>query len=58
MTKYRYKIGRSMSPIIELLDDSEAREHTIRLGKWFNVNCKCYAIDENRKIYEYKKMKS
>lgn len=55
MTKYKYKLGRSGLPLIELLDDSAAREITIFLGKLFNATCKCFESGTNRKIYEYKK---
>lgn len=55
MTKYKFKLGNSKLPTINLYDDSSAREFTIRLGKIFESNCKCFELGTNRKVYEYKK---
>lgn len=54
MAKFRYKIGRSMPPPVELLDASMAREYTIALGHLFHANCKCYDCATKRLIYEFK----
>lgn len=55
MTKFRYKIGRSMPPPVELKDASEARQLTIKLGQIFHAHIQCYNCSNNKKIYEYLK---
>lgn len=55
MAKFRYKIGRSMTPPVELKDSSEARELTIILSKWFHAHIKCVNCENDRVIYEQKK---
>lgn len=55
MTKYQYKIGRSMPPPVDLLDSSDACSLTILLANLFKANCECYEYETKRLIYKQKK---